>query len=155
MLLVGVKVLDNRHICNNLHIPANPDIAKVFFRAGYIEELGRGTVNVVKYCTDAGRPEPIYTDNRGGVAVIFIKKEGHKPWEEDGTTQDTTQETKSTTQEILNLINLNPKITRKEIAEKLSNITEDGVKYQLNKLKKQGIIKRIGSTKGGHWEITK
>lgn len=69
-------------------IPANPDIAKVFFRAGYIEEWGRGTVNVVKYCKEAGLPEPVYTDKWGGIAAIFIKKEGHKPWEETGNYSD-------------------------------------------------------------------
>ena len=40
------------------------------------------------------------------------------------------------------------------MAQELRNITEDGVKYQLEKLRKEGTIKRIGSTKSGHWEIT-
>ena len=35
----------------------------------------------------------------------------------------------------------------------LENITEDGVKYHLAKLKKQGKLKRIGPDKGGLWEI--
>ncbi|MCD6115569.1 putative DNA binding domain-containing protein, partial [bacterium] len=38
-------------------LPANPDIANTFFRAGYIEIWGRGTLNVVNYCVDAGLPE--------------------------------------------------------------------------------------------------
>ena len=29
---------------------------------------------------------------RGGVAVIFIKNEGHRPWEEDLTTDKTSEE---------------------------------------------------------------
>ena len=37
---------------------ANPDIAKAFFRAGYIEHWGRGTVNIIEYCKQAGLPEP-------------------------------------------------------------------------------------------------
>ena len=43
---------------------------------------------------------------------------------------------------------MNPTITRKELAKKM-NITEDGEKYNLEILKKQGIIKREGSTKKG------
>ena len=42
---------------------------------------------------------------------------------------------------------------RKQIAEALDNITEDGVKYQLDNLKKSGRIIRIGADKGGYWEV--
>ena len=61
--------------------------------------------------------------------------------------------TQKTTQKILELIKSNPKITRRELAQKIEDITEDGIKYNINKLKKEGRIKRIGSDKGGHWEI--
>jgi ATP-dependent DNA helicase RecG len=29
-----------------------------------------------------------------------------------------------------------------------------GVEYNLNKLKEEGLIKRIGPAKGGHWEVS-
>ena len=32
-------------------------------------------------------------------------------------------------------------------------ITADGIKWQLDKLKTQGIIRRTGARKGGRWEI--
>ena len=32
-------------------------------------------------------------------------------------------------------------------------LSEDGVFYQIKKLKAKGIIVRIGGDKGGHWEI--
>jgi predicted HTH transcriptional regulator len=67
-------------------------------------------------------------------------------------TQKTTQKT---TQKILELIRNNPKITRKELAKKIGNITEDGIKYNIEKLKKEGKIKRVGPAKGGHWEVKK
>ncbi len=35
----------------------------------------------------------------------------------------------------------------------LGGITVNGVKYHLDKMKKQKIIRRVGSDKGGHWEI--
>lgn len=65
------------------------------------------------------------------------------------TTQKATQET---TQKILKILESNPKATRKELAEKIG-LTPDGIKWNLNKLKKEGIIRRIGPDKGGHWEI--
>ena len=75
------------------------------------------------------------------------------------TTQETTQENiisklNNNQQKIINYIKVNPNITRNELAEKL-NITADGVKYNLNKLVKAGIIERVGSTKAGCWKIKK
>lgn len=68
------------------------------------------------------------------------------------TTQETTQEINSNLNDsqktILQLMKSNPTITRKELAKQM-NITEDGVKYNLQKLKNLGIIKREGSTKNG------
>jgi len=62
---------------------------------------------------------------------------------------------KETTQKILELISQNSKISRKEMAINIVGITEDGVKYNLNKLKNNGIIERIGPAKGGYWKILK
>ncbi|MGN0050224.1 MAG: winged helix-turn-helix transcriptional regulator [Prevotella sp.] len=66
----------------------------------------------------------------------------------------TTETTTETTTEIIRLlIKDNPKITGKELAAKC-HITEDGVAYQIKKLKKLNIIKRKGGTRnGGYWEI--
>ncbi len=48
-----------------------------------------------------------------------------------------------------------PSAGRRLISEKLGDITEDGVKYQLNKMKTEGLIIRIGSAKGGYWKVCK
>ena len=66
---------------------------------------------------------------------------------------DTTQTGSKTTQTLLKLLKENPTASRRELAIFLGNITEDGIKYQLNKLKNQGLIHRIGSDFGGHWEV--
>lgn len=71
----------------------------------------------------------------------------------DNTTQKTTQKnTIGTTQKILQILVNNPKSTRKELAE-LVGLTTDGVKWNLEKLKKDGKIRRIGPDKGGYWEV--
>ena len=67
----------------------------------------------------------------------------------DKSSQKTTQKT---TQKILKLIKNYPEITKEELAEKCG-ITLDGIKWQLKKLKSQGIIRRVGPDKGGYWEV--
>jgi ATP-dependent DNA helicase RecG len=54
----------------------------------------------------------------------------------------------------LELIKENPKITRKKFAEKIGK-SEDGIKFNLNQLKKLNKIKRVGSDRGCYWEILK
>lgn len=69
------------------------------------------------------------------------------------TTQKTTQKKLNKNQiKIIDLIKKNPYITRKELSNNL-NISEDGVKYNLNKLAKNNIIERIGPDKGGYWKV--
>ena len=70
-----------------------------------------------------------------------------------GSTQESTQETRKSTQEmILDEIRKHPFTTREQLA-KVIGITPDGIKKQLDKMKKANRIKHVGPTKGGHWEI--
>lgn len=43
-------------------------------------------------------------------------------------------------------------MTQKQIAEQLG-WSVDRVKYYFNKLKTNGLIKRVGSSQTGHWEL--
>ena len=60
--------------------------------------------------------------------------------------------TQKTTQKIYALIAEDPAVTRRQLAAVLG-ISSDGVKYHLRKLQEQGLLRRIGSDKGGHWKV--
>ena len=82
--------------------------------------------------------------------VIILRKKHLKSTQENG---ESTQENKKSTQEtILHILMENPKTNRKELAE-IIGLSEDGIKKQLAKLKKEGLIERIGSTKAGYWKV--
>lgn len=70
----------------------------------------------------------------------------------ESTTQETTLKKENTTQKILEILKDNPYATRKELAI-LIGITADGIKWNIEKLKKTGKIRRIGPDKGGKWEV--
>ena len=55
-------------------------------------------------------------------------------------------------QKILELISASPSITISEIADRLG-MTKRGVDKNIKRLKEQGIIRRVGPDKGGHWEV--
>ncbi len=54
---------------------------------------------------------------------------------------------------IIHLLKTDPTLNRERLAELLGDLTADGVKYHLNKLRKEGRIIRIGPDNGGRWEI--
>lgn len=68
------------------------------------------------------------------------------------TTQKTDETTQKTTQKVLRLIAANPSVTTRELAI-ACDLTEDGIKWQLKKLRTTGAIRRVGPDKGGHWEV--
>ena len=55
--------------------------------------------------------------------------------------------------DILAYLAINPAASRKELALHIDNSTEDGIKYNLDRLKKLGYIQREGAAKGGYSEI--
>lgn len=47
-------------LCSHTSKPYNPDIARVFYRAGYIESWGRGIQKICDACKNLGAEEPEY-----------------------------------------------------------------------------------------------
>ena len=47
----------------------------------------------------------------------------------------------------------NPEASRREIVAALENTTEGSVRYQLDKLKASGRLRRVGPDRGGHWMV--
>lgn len=92
------------------------------------------------------------------------------PQDEEGTTRTPTQRTTQTPAQtpvgdvarngesdtaarILDLLRRRPDAGRRELAATLGEITEDGVKYHLDRLKERGQIRRAGPDFGGRWEV--
>lgn len=53
---------------------------------------------------------------------------------------------------IISLIKNEPKISIPELAEKIK-ISTTAVEKNIKKLKDKGILKRVGTTKSGYWEV--
>ena len=57
-----------------------------------------------------------------------------------------------TSVQIVEIMKNTPNVTLQEIAEKV-NRSKRAVEMQVKKLREQGIIKRVGADKNGHWEV--
>ena len=149
-------------------IPANPDIARVFFRAGYIENWGRGIKDMISDCTRAGLPEPFYKQMGAGFALVFEKEKGaaNFSYQQDdkeevgdkvgGKVGENVGENEKMSgkgsQKIMEYMKNKPDITTQEIAD-LMNMSRRNIAKHIATLKKKGLLERIGSDKSGHWEI--
>ena len=142
----------------------NKELKDMFFSLNLIESYGSGIRRAKDALLENGSPElKFYPDNEEdnytnavmGINVEFLKEFNGSITQE--TTQETTQEIKiekSVPNRIIELMMMEPHITAKQIAEHL-NVSFDGVRYHIKKLRAAGKIKREGSTKSGKWVVMK
>ena len=126
------------------------DEKKIAYFLDMAEAKGRLTIKGSK-----GSPGDAETQtaHKGLKGLIPDRDEAEKTGNTQGAisgkaTQETTQE------RILACLIDSPTLTRRTLASNIG-ITEDGIKYHLTKLTKAKLIRHIGSTKTGHWEILK
>jgi ATP-dependent DNA helicase RecG len=128
----------------HVSLPRNKVLANLFFRAGYVEAWGRGTLIMGVSCADAGLPKPIFREEFGGFAVEFNSTPLVTPL--------ALNQTGTISQKLLAIMLENNRISMKEMADRLG-ITRDTVKEYIAKLKYAGLVKRIGRTSSGYWEV--
>jgi ATP-dependent DNA helicase RecG len=152
-----------------LSVCRNPLIASLLQYANYIEKMGTGIYRIRKALKDADNPEPFF-DCDAFFTIIF--KRSFKATEVDSdpgkTAQETTLETtlettpettlettpESVQKKIITMIRENPGVTRIEMA-RIIGLTLEGIKYNISKMIKAGLIKHEGPTKSGYWQILK
>ena len=143
--------------------PRNRNIANVFYRAGFIENWGRGIDKIREGLKSRGLKDAVFEDFSNGMKVTIFRKTEFISSEGTGfdvvkssTTEKTTDKdknsTEKTTEKILLLMKENPKITTAQLADK-TGLSVDGINYNIKKLKKANQISRIGGDKGGFWKV--
>ncbi|MBC2700681.1 MAG: winged helix-turn-helix transcriptional regulator [ANME-2 cluster archaeon] len=132
-----------------ISISRNPILVDLVLRLGIVEKVGSGITRV----RDALKNNVVFEISSDWFRVIIRRDNELGKISEKIIEETTPKTTQKTTQKILELLKQNPKYSRKELSELIEGITEDGIKYNLKKLKNEGKIKRIGPDKGGHWEV--
>jgi len=131
-------------------VPYNPDIAKVFFRAGYIESWGRGIKKICDECANIGAEKPEYILHGGDVMVRFkplMNIRSDASAERTITIKLTENEEKT-----LQYLRENPSATYNDIIINVG-ISSSGVCKIMKKLKGYGYILREGSKMNGSWIV--
>ncbi len=129
--------------------PYNPDIARVFYRAGYIERWGRCIQKIRDACKNLGADEPEYIVHREDIMVKFSALQSVKVTDAKAlnVTKDDVIEMK-----ILVLLKENASITTTEMSKQLS-VNRRTIQRSLEVLKNKGVIERKGGKRYGYWEV--
>lgn len=138
--------------------PKNPLIAESLYFAKYVERMGPGIQDMI---LEYGLPEPEFKITDAFVVTIrrkkgiaFEKVEGQiiSNVIENVIENVTENVTEKRVSLLINLIKKNNKITIGEMAAILG-VTKRTIIRDINSLKENGCITRIGPDKGGHWLI--
>lgn len=141
-------------------IPYNPDIAHVFYLAGFIESWGRGIEKICSACRQDKVPLPEYMIHPGDIMVKFIAPENRTVRQNnrvndevnDRVNDKVNDKISSNEYKLLNYLIEDPGYTVSQLSDKLGVSRKTISTYQ-KKLKASGIIRRVGSDRKGYWEI--
>jgi ATP-dependent DNA helicase RecG len=148
----GLKSEDFGHVS----IRRNELLCDVFHRLEIVEKAGTG----IKRMRDAMKSENLPPPKIGADNFFFITLRrlqiGSSAADEvhiDKTIKKTSKKPiKKTSKKILDLLKNNPGMTLLELSG-TTGLSIIGVRWNLDKLRTKGRIRRIGPDKGGHWEV--
>ena len=154
---ISIEVYDNKIIVSNpgslpkglsrkefgqISVRRNELLADLFFRMHKMEKAGTGIQRMKDKMKEAGLPEPEFSMD----SFFIVQLERPTP---QATPQAELTELES---KIIAEIMKNPKVSRNDLAKKIG-ISADTVKEYLEKLKSKKVIRRVGKTSAGYWEI--
>lgn len=134
----------------------NKVLARVFKALGYIEQWGSGIARIQQLCHQADCQPPIFKETGDFFDIEFLRDVQEEPDSEGGPIGGQVggpiggQITESQ-RSVLLLIQNKPQISRQELAKALQ-INPSAVQKHIENLKEQGVIERIGGTRG-YWQV--
>ena len=148
-----IENLMSKHVST----PFNPNIAHVYYLAGFIESWGRGIVKICNACAADGVYPPKYTVNPGDIMVMFTAPEDRiirsataDDTENVGVNVGVNVGLNKRALQVYEWIKQHPSETTAEIAISLEVSTKT-IERAIKSLKDAGYIVRDGSDKIGSW----
>ena len=128
----------------------------------YAEDVGSGTSKIIQWCREWGLPEPAYEEAGASFVTVFYNpkpeevsqpntvKSAEKDFGENA--EKMRRKYGENAEKVFQSIKANLFIKTHEIAGQIQ-LSQRTVDNAILKLKKTGLLKRVGPDKGGYWEI--
>ena len=137
-------------------IPYNPEIANVFYRAGFIENWGQGIQKICDECKEIGAELPKYELKGTTLRIRFRALESaliDQPKVPKGQDEPMGEPKENLLDErIIRVLRDNPGSTYDDLASELA-VSRSTIKRAMGNLTAAGRIVRVGGKRYGHWEI--
>lgn len=125
--------------------PWNPNMLGCLYRRGIVEQLGSGTVRMVRMCADAGLGRPVFTATSASV-TCSVPRRGH--WLAPSGAGLALSGLEAS---VLTALAGSP-TTRRQLADNLEvGIAE--IRVALRQLRDLGLIRVEGHGRGAHWVL--
>ena len=136
--------------------PHNPNIANVFYLAGFIESWGRGIEKICSALSADDLPMPEYTVHPGDIMVKFAAPDDHAangtgPLNRQGVGLDDGKDV-GLAGKIMELVSTDPEVTIPVMAEQI-HVTTRTIERTVRKLRENGRLTREGGKRYGRWVI--
>ena len=125
--------------------PRNRELMRVFRDISLVEQLGSGMGRILN-AYDKG----VFKFAGDFLIVTFPFAEGFESVIDD--TDVVNDVVNDVANKILHVFKNNPRFTIKEVA-KIIGVTSRTIDREVGELKAEGKLKRVGSTRSGHWEV--
>jgi len=140
-------------------IPRNPLLFGLMQRMELVEKVGSGLLRINKAMESYKLPAPSIEADKNFFKITFVRPDLQKMtiqerlgleeiegWEKVGRKLGENEE------KILKIILRDKFVTISELSNSLG-ISTTAVEKNLSKLKKKGLLRRVGPAKGGYWEV--
>jgi ATP-dependent DNA helicase RecG len=128
-------------------LPWNPIIASVFYRRGFIESWGRGTLKMAELAEQAGLPRPEIDEIAGAVLVRFLPAR-YLPPHRIG--HDLSERQRA----ILEALGAGvPMALQRIVADLGSDVSSRGVREDLRLLRTLGLVELSSHGRGARWSL--
>ncbi len=133
-------------------LPYNPDIAHIFYLAGFIESWGRGIEKIYDSLKADNLPLPEYTVHPGDIMIKFTGPEDRIVRVNNEVNDRVNVHVNDRESALLNYLAQDPGYTVTKLAE-MMNVSRKTIAGYLKALKEKGAIERIGTTRTGYWKL--
>lgn len=132
--------------------PYNPDIARVFYRAGYIESWGRGIQKIRDACKSLGCKDPEYMIHGEDIMVKFAALPSAKVSDSNASKPHDDALNDALEKRLLIVLKENPQIKQTDLVAILDS-SRATVQRMMKALSASGKIERKGGKRYGYWKI--
>jgi len=130
----------------HLSVPVNPFLARPFYLAGYINQLGYGTRNVVKWCRKAGLPDPKFDPGENRFRVTIWRN-----WLTDDRMKGLDLNERQV--KAVQFLKSELHITNTEY-QKLTGVSRATSKRDLDRMVKLGLLKLEGAGRSSRYRLS-